>query len=382
MTTDITELAKAAEKYRSTLEAHRNNPRDGVALNAWDDATSKFMELVDNDELNIISGLLEALEKAKGMETYWKTQCRGITDHCEELQARIAELESHTVKPPVHPTVASENLDDETLQELIEFRRTTFEYHSKEGNKVQTIIHGVTLAALRELQERRKADSEPVAEVVSIYGDPEAFGEREIRPLVGIQQMPYGTKLYRHAQPAPEYPEVLPCSVLLEPGLRFGKGIKTSTMLAALARRAVHESDMAALSPEERVEFQARIEDFKALIAQPAPVVPDKMTAIVKDEAEYVEGWNACRAAMLAADPQLPGSEPATVPGKWIPVRERMPEKGQAVLVYRPKAHEGGDSDVRVAVYGRHNFEHGFGCYWEPSHWMPLPAAPQEVGDA
>ncbi|ODM69863.1 hypothetical protein [Klebsiella pneumoniae] len=46
-------------------------------------------------------------------------------------------------------------------------------------------------------------DSEPVAEVVSIYGDPEAFGEREIRPLVGIQQMPYGTKLYRHAQPVP-----------------------------------------------------------------------------------------------------------------------------------------------------------------------------------
>ncbi|HFN0469018.1 TPA: hypothetical protein ACHB00_001290 [Klebsiella pneumoniae] len=53
-------------------------------------------------------------------------------------------------------------------------------------------------------------DSEPaapVAEIVSIYGDPEAFGEREIRPLVGIQQMPYGTKLYRHAQPAPAMPQ-------------------------------------------------------------------------------------------------------------------------------------------------------------------------------
>ncbi len=33
--------------------------------------------------------------------------------------------------------------------------------------------------------------------------------------------------------------------------------------------------------------------------AQPVTVVPDKMTAIVKDEAEYVEGCNACRAAML-----------------------------------------------------------------------------------
>ncbi|MCQ0808922.1 DUF551 domain-containing protein [Klebsiella pneumoniae] len=96
---------------------------------------------------------------------------------------------------------------------------------------------------------------------------------------------------------------------------------------------------------------------------------------------------NACRAAMLHAGnspaqsdccPAQNSVTPAQNQG-WIPVSERMPEKGQAVLVYRPKAHEGGDSDVRVAVYGRHNFEHGFGCYWEPSHWMPLPAAPQEV---
>ena len=54
-----------------------------------------------------ILALVEALEKAQGMEAYWKTQCRGITDHCEELQARIAELESRTVtvklpKPHAH----------------------------------------------------------------------------------------------------------------------------------------------------------------------------------------------------------------------------------------------------------------------------------------
>lgn len=57
-----------------------------------------------------IDALVEALEKAQGMETYWKTQCRGITDHCEELQARIAELESRTVTvklPDIMPPEAA-----------------------------------------------------------------------------------------------------------------------------------------------------------------------------------------------------------------------------------------------------------------------------------
>lgn len=87
---------------------------------------------------------------------------------CHERDSHLALLLSFAViaaqelqerhkadKPPVHPTVDSEKLDDETLQELIEFRRTTFEYHSKEGNKVQAIIHGITLSALRELQALR-----------------------------------------------------------------------------------------------------------------------------------------------------------------------------------------------------------------------------------
>lgn len=144
------------------------------------------------------------------------------------------------------------------------------------------------------------ADSEPAIIVGDDGGDALAY-----RRL--IQSFAPGTKLYRHAQPAPEYPETLPCPVLLEPGLRFGKGIKTSTMLAALSRRAVYETDLAALSPEERAEFQARIEDFKALIAQPAPVVPeeaysDDCPELYPSQPDaWAAGWNSCRAAMLRA---------------------------------------------------------------------------------
>lgn len=101
--------------------------------------------------------------------------------------------------------------------------------------------------ALVEIQERRKADREPVAEVVSIYGDPEAFGEREIRPLVGIQQMPYGTKLYRHAQQP-----VVPDEMTIRDACKF-------------------------------------VQDMRLF---------DDVSVIV------MRTWNACRAAMLAAAPQ------------------------------------------------------------------------------
>ena len=69
----------------------------GDFTQAQTDRNGEFIALAN--PANILA-LVEALEKAQGMETYWKTQCRGITDHCEELQARIAELESRTVKMP------------------------------------------------------------------------------------------------------------------------------------------------------------------------------------------------------------------------------------------------------------------------------------------
>ncbi|MEX4928171.1 DUF551 domain-containing protein [Klebsiella pneumoniae] len=114
--------------------------------------------------------------------------------------------------------------------------------------------------------------------------------------------------------------------------------------------------------------------------AQPAPVVPEEkpipntlsMYAVdaVAAIAE-VKGWNACRAAMLAAAPQSPGSEPATVPGKWIPVSERMPELGDWLVT------DGCDFDVQL--FNGEQFIPGF--VWEDkiTHWMPLPAVPQEV---
>ncbi|HDV8371477.1 hypothetical protein [Raoultella ornithinolytica] len=99
MTTDITELAQAAEKYRATCAAHRQNPRDYDALDAWDKATSEFMELVNNDELNIISSLLDKLETEEGYRkgaflacNRWHNKFRETEDKLEAEERRNAEL--------------------------------------------------------------------------------------------------------------------------------------------------------------------------------------------------------------------------------------------------------------------------------------------------
>ncbi|WP_374733354.1 DUF551 domain-containing protein [Klebsiella variicola] len=82
----------------------------------------------------------------------------------------------------------------------------------------------------------------------------------------------------------------------------------------------------------------------------------------------------------FAAAPQSPGSDPATVPGKWIPVSEQMPELDARVLLYFSDygghIEDGCIGDEGDGPY--HYFFDGDALSHEPTHWMPLPAAPQE----
>ena len=150
--------------------------------------------------------------------------------------------------------------------------------------------------------------------------------------------------------------------------------------------------------------------------AQPAPVVPEEVTAedcpaLVKydvtevDEA-WARGFNSCRAAMLQAYPVCtcpsgdgslrrpcpvhPGNSPtqsdccpaqnSVTPAQnqgWIPVSERMPEDRTQVILW--------DAEIGEVTSGHYShktqtFYHcGDAIENEITHWMPPPCAPQEV---
>lgn len=118
--------------------------------------------------------------------------------------------------------------------------------------------------------------------------------------------------------------------------------------------------------------------------ATPAPVsVPDAMEMDDDFDSAFEHGkavgWNAYRAAMLQSFGNSEQLNSPVIPDGWVACSERMPSAGEQVLAYRPDAPESNDPLIKMATYvGGSAHGHGFDCYCKPTHWMPLPAAPQQ----
>ncbi|ELB7365123.1 DUF551 domain-containing protein [Klebsiella pneumoniae] len=154
------------------------------------------------------------------------------------------------------------------------------------------------------------------------------------------------------------------------------------------AKQQRHIGQYCKVPPEDMVEIMERL-----LNAGNSPVIPDgyvmvpvepngDMLAAAQDAYGETDGdiASTLRAAMLAAAPQLPGSDPATVPGKWIPVSERLPEDSGRYWCYVEEQNDLGKSHYQW------NCSWNGDRWWVESegggivtHWMPLPAGPKEV---
>ncbi|HHI2231576.1 TPA: DUF551 domain-containing protein [Klebsiella pneumoniae] len=112
-----------------------------------------------------------------------------------------------------------------------------------------------------------------------------------------------------------------------------------------------------------------------------------------QDAGSAMDAWNACRAATLQASNCRENSNSSTnnfremletstnspvIPDTWIPVSERMPDENadQQVLA----CFKGGD--ISALYYSDGRWDDAYGIVpirQDVTHWMPLPAAPQEV---
>lgn len=203
----------------------------------------------------------------------------------------------------------------------------------REAERLQAIIDDMALAAM---------DSEPVA-----WTSETALADVscEETSMIGHEGVVGNIPLYRHAQPAPVVPQ---------------------DVLEALQKVA---------------RIRLDLNDFDGDRRGIADCLGDAEEALI----EVVNR----RAAMLAAaqhdTPALNSLQSVdSVAGKWIPVSEQMPPSRHEVLVGRwwgekPRwcckwaTYIPGHPDAQSSGWLLP------GASWTPTHWMPLPAAPQEV---
>ncbi len=127
------------------------------------------------------------------------------------------------------------------------------------------------------------------------------------------------------------------------------------------------------------------------------PTTEAQRQAAISNNDRLLKVISACRAAMLQAEPVCtcpsgdgslrwpcpvhPGNSPV-IPDTWIPVSERIPEDEQEVLTINRMGHR------FVSFFDKHSglffdrLDAPAACCIEHvlvTHWMPLPAAPQEV---
>ncbi|EFO3205183.1 DUF551 domain-containing protein [Escherichia coli] len=184
-----------------------------------------------------------------------------------------------------------------------------------------------------------------------------------------MKRLPLGTKFYA-APPAPvSVPAAMEMDDDFDSAFEHGKAVGWNAYRAAMLQaEPVSNSDELPLDylqgHKDGLEWAAQLAEANH------PQTGDWL---------YDDPIDLARAIRKGPDmPTVQGGNSPVTPDGWISCSEQMPSAGEQVLAYRPDAPESNDPLIKMATYvGGSVHGHGFDCYCKPTHWMPLPAAPQ-----
>ncbi|MCT1420060.1 DUF551 domain-containing protein [Klebsiella aerogenes] len=153
----------------------------------------------------------------------------------------------------------------------------------------------------------------------------------------------------------------------------------TDKRLAQLAKRNFCQTKGEEYTPfgDEVVSMAAELQERRKADSEPVGY----FGRFDPDDEDLID---QCSKNVKGAFPLYRHAQPApVVQDGWIPVSERMPEREVDVQVYCS------DKKEQMVGYLERNEQDGYfryatwrtgdGIYCQPTHWMPLPAAPQEV---
>lgn len=234
------------------------------------------------------------------------------------------------------------------------------------------------------------ADSEPDRNPVLAYAD----SYRDMAKQ-GVESVPIWSvitdlerniaPLYRHAQPAPLVPEVdADDNFYSWFGREWAENYQHNQYTTAAKQMlgVMAESAWIAATERQRQKQSVSVPDVKI-----HEDVPYGVGRFKTHRDCYCDGWNACRAAMLnhpssiqpntdaatGTEIKHPSSNSPVIPDTWIPVGERMPETdGNYWGWWSESKRQGPVWFIKSELQAQFQSS-------EITHWMPLPAAPQEV---
>lgn len=232
------------------------------------------------------------------------------------------------------------------------------------GLKIGQVLNPSDIESIKMLARMALAamDSEPDCNERKLFCSTDTA---RMRKVISVSAGSEATPLHRHPQPAPVAPV---CTCPSGDGsLRWPCPVHPGNSPVIPDGWTGSDKANAALMMLDRIETADPIDDDRI----------DGIKRIVRELAAAPHDAPALNSVQSVV----------TVPGKWIPVSERMPEAGVKVLCFPVE-----DEPIHAVFNGQLWLQDvSWSGSEEPidnvipvpvTHWMPLPEAPQEVSDA